>query len=373
MTNHAPLTTAVFDDLIAALVEIRDGYVLSTDRFQEPIDVVEGYRYVGQVLAAASEMFMEADPEHPRMASIVTPARKLQGDNPDAIYHYARIRGDRTYRVSGTIEGECYTSFTVHAAADDGGMAGAVLADVNHRDLVVADDGSYSIVFGPDTHDGNFVAIPPEAYSIVVRSYYQQPRSAQNDPDTAVRIDIESLHSEPPPPLDDATFSSRLETAVAFLRQATVGQNPPGGISGVPFVADVPNELPKPFSFRDSGMPVPGAVDIHYAMGRWSLAPDEALVMTGELPDCVFANVMLWNVHMQTLDYRSRQSSLNQAQIVLEADGSYRIVIADRDPGVANWLDTGGHPKGTIFWRFLLPESDLPQPQTEVVPVGSLT
>ena len=140
----------------------------------------------------------------------------------------------------------------------------------------------------------------------------------------------------------------------------------------MPFVADQPNELPKPFSFRDSGLPVPGAVDIHYAMGRWDLQPDEALVMTGELPSCVFANVMLWNRHMQTLEYRSRQSSLNQAQIELEADGSYRIVVADRDPGVANWLDTAGHAKGTIFWRFLLPESDLPQPQCEVVPVDSL-
>ena len=27
-------------------------------------------------------------------------------------------------------------------------------------------------------------------------------------------------------------------------------------------------------------------------------------------------------------------------------------------PGVANWLDTGGHRFGTIFWRYLLPETD---------------
>ncbi len=373
MGDVAPKTTAVFDDLIAALTEIRDGYVLDPDRFSEPIDVIEGYRYVGQVLSAASELFMEADPEHPRMASIVTPARKLQGDNPDAIYHYARIRGDRSYRVSGTIDGECYTSFTVHAAADDGALAGAVLADINHRDFTVAADGSYAVVFGPEPHDGDWVSIPPEAHSIVVRSYFQQPRSAQNDPNTNVRIDIEPVGAvEPPPPLDDETMAERMHAAVAFLRQTTVGQGLPGGPSGVPFVADVPNELPKPFSFRDSGLPVPGAVDIHYAMGRWDLAPDEALVMTGTLPPCVFANVMLWNVHMQTLEYRSRRSALNQAQIELEPDGTYRIVIADRDPGVANWLDTGGHPRGSIFWRFLLPEGDLPQPQCQVVAVTSL-
>ena len=75
--------------------------------------------------------------------------------------------------------------------------------------------------------------------------------------------------------------------------------------SPVPFVSNTPNDVATPFSFRDSGLPVPGA-DIFYSMGRWDLRDDEALVMTGTLPAGPFANVMLWNVHMQTLDYRNR-------------------------------------------------------------------
>ena len=101
----------------------------------------------------------------------------------------------------------------------------------------------------------------------------------------------------------------------------------------IPFVAKETNTLPTPYSFRDSGLPVPGAADIHYSLGRWLLAPDEALVITGTLPRCAFANVMLWNAHMQTLEYRARGSSLNQAQLALEDDGSFRIVIAHADPG----------------------------------------
>ena len=50
--------------------------------------------------------------------------------------------------------------------------------------------------------------------------------------------------------------------------------------------------------------------------------PDEALVMTGTLPPGLFANVMLWNRHMQTLDYRNRRTALNGAQIGLEPDGA---------------------------------------------------
>ena len=52
--NRAPKSTEAFDELIAALQEIRDGYVLNEDRFTEDIDVVEGFRYVTEVLSGAS-------------------------------------------------------------------------------------------------------------------------------------------------------------------------------------------------------------------------------------------------------------------------------------------------------------------------------
>ena len=369
--NHAPLTTVVFDDLIAALAEIRDGYVLSGERFGDPLDVIEGYRAVTQYLSAASELFCEADPDHPRFASIVSPARKLQGDNPDAIYHYARIRGDRSYRVSGRVERECYTSFTVHGAAADGGLAGPLLGDMNDRDFTVAPDGTYSLVLSAEERPGNWMRLDPAAHSVVVRSYFQLNTSAQNDPAVHVTIAIDALDSPAPPaPLTDEVFAGRLREAVAFLRQVTLGQATPGTPSPAPFVSSEPNILPTPFSFRDSGLPVPGAADIVYAMTRFELAPDEALVMTGILPPCAFVNVMLWNPHMQTLEYRNRRSSLNQEQIHLEADGTYRIVVAHSDPGVPNWLDTEGHTHGSIFWRFLLPETDPTRTTCEVVPLA---
>lgn len=371
--NRAPSTTAAFDDLISALREIRDGYVLSEDRFTDPLDVVEGYRYVGQLLSAASELFFEADPDHPRFASIVSPARKLQGDNPDAIYHFARIRGDRTYRVFGTVGQECYTSFTIHGRAPDGAMAGPLLGDLNDRHFEIGDDGSYELLLSPTEQPGNWMRLDPAAHSVVVRSYFQLERSAQNDPAVHVTIGIESVDPlPPPPPLSDEVLAERFREGVAFLRQTTLGQALPDTPSPVPFVSNEPNVLPVPYSFRDSGLPVPGAADITYALTRWELAPDQALVMVGELPTCAFANVMLWNRHMQTLEYRNRRSSLNMNQVVPEPDGTYRIVIAHEDPGVPNWLDCEGHRRGTIFWRFLLPDTDPVRTECRVVPLAGL-
>ncbi len=309
----------------------------------------------------------------------------MQGDNPDAIYHFARIRGDRAYRVFGQINEQCYTSFTIHGIAADAGMAGPLLGDVNDRNFAVADDGTYELILSasepasvPATEPAggqsrNWLRLDPLAHSVVVRSYYHLEKSAQNDPTINVVIGIEPLDDPaPPPPLTDATYADRLREGVAFLRQATIGQNIFGSPSPVPFVSNVPNTLPMPFSFRDSGLPVPGAADIVYSMGRWNLHADEALVMTGFLPECAFVNVMLWNKHMQTLEYRNRQSSLNQKQITLEPDGSYRLVVAHADPGVPNWLDTEGHEQGSIFWRFLLPETDPTAIDCTVVPLASV-
>ena len=107
-------------------------------------------------------------------------------------------------------------------------------------------------------------------------------------------------------------------------------------------------------------------------MGPFLLGPDDALVMEGRLPECCFANVVLWNRFMQSLEYRDRTISLNRRQMKLGPDGSFRIVIAHRDPGVPNWLDTDGRPFGTIFWRFLLPQEEPERPRTQVMALADV-
>ena len=114
------------------------------------------------------------------------------------------------------------------------------------------------------------------------------------------------------------------------------------------------------------------AADNVYRSARWDLAPDDALVITGRFPRCRFANIVLFNPHMQTPNYDRRLVSLNRVQTVHEPDGSFRMVLAHRDPGVPNWLDTRGLRKGTMFWRFLLPDEALHDLTTELVPVDSL-
>ena len=82
----------------------------------------------------------------------------------------------------------------------------------------------------------------------------------------------------------------------------------------------------------------------------WDLQPDEALVMKGRFPDCRFANVVLWNHYMQSLDFANRRISLNRKQIQYEDDGSFTIVVAGKDPRRPELA----RYRGTQGWQHLL-------------------
>jgi hypothetical protein len=55
----------------------------------------------------------------------------------------------------------------------------------------------------------------------------------------------------------------------------------------------------------------------------------------------------------------------------VDVDGKVRVVVAHRDPGVANWLDTAGHSQGPIILRCVRTET-APVPTTKVVPFDRL-
>lgn len=117
---------------------------------------------------------------------------------------------------------------------------------------------------------------------------------------------------------------------------------------------------------------VGGDPDIRIWLGLWEIAEDEALVIDLVPPACDYWNFQLGNIWAESLDYRFRNVHVNSGGAVYHDDGSVRLVVAHRDPGVPNWIDAAGLPTGMIFWRFLLPEEEVPPIETEVVDVGAL-
>ena len=78
----------------------------------------------------------------------------------------------------------------------------------------------------------------------------------------------------------------------------------------------------------------------------------------------------------ESLDYANRQTSLTADQARLSSDGAYHYVIAHRDPGVPNWLDTEGFERGVIMMRFDgMSESRMPpgkEPSAILVPFSEI-
>lgn len=358
MTDTAPESRQAFRELLDLLREVGDTHFVPQRGVIDAVTGAESYRFVLHLLAAGTEHHLEGDPARPIFTRVVSPQRKLLGDNPDAIYFWTRIDGARRYRIRGNLAGAAYTSFAVHGRDPAGGSMERVIADVHDGDLQIAADGSYEIALSPERSDGNWLRLEADATSVITRHYFERTISVQNDPDVVVPLRIDPLEDPgPPAPFTDATMAARLRAVAAHLRANTLGMPAPADAPAYSFVSRVPNVLPAPASFRASGTATLGAVDLYYAMSPYLLGPDDALLMEGRLPACRFANVMLWNMHMQTLEYRHHQTSLNRAQMRTDADGGFRIVIAHRDPGVPNWLDTEGHGLGTIFWRFVLPDA----------------
>ena len=86
--------------------------------------------------------------------------------------------------------------------------------------------------------------------------------------------------------------------------------------------------------------------------GYFDLGDDEALVVTITPNNARYFTVPVTNLWTITDDYRNAQTSLNNAQAVANPDGTYTFVISPTDPGVHNWVSTGGLNQGTISIRF---------------------
>ena len=90
-----------------------------------------------------------------------------------------------------------------------------------------------------------------------------------------------------------------------------------------------------------------------------------------EIPECAYWGIQLGDVWYQSLDWWNRQSSLNGHQALVGTDGVFRTVIAHRDPGIANWLDTTGSTQGCITYRWNQADSQ-PVPTVELVAFADL-
>jgi hypothetical protein len=319
-------------------------------------ELIEGLRVIAKVTGLCSELSVQADAERPHFFDMCAETRMVGGPNPDGRYLLAMIRGDRTYRVIGTRGSTAYLGFQVLAGT--GLTPRRMAAYLSDTDLKLT-SGSFALVLSatepsPDILGAaQWIPIPSDASSIVVREYIGDPGT--EEPAT---MHIECVDAEPLHPITDADSAEQF-TAMAWtiVKLATLHRTVK------------PELLTQPNTLLTAEAAELGSADTTpdnlYMIGTFSLEPDESLVLEFSPPDTRYWNVTLESIWHECLEPRHRHSSVTNKGIRPDADGVARIAIGAKDFGYGYWLDTGGRQRGFVVLRWL-DNPDAPDVQTTV-------
>lgn len=337
-------------------------------------DRAEGSIMLMNTLSHALDSWLLSDPARPSFKRWHNPEKKLLGDNPNSIYFDAPASAEYQYTISGNISGATYTSFTVEVARGTA-ASGKLGAVKNDKHFDIAADGSYEIIVSAKKPKSaraqkNWLPLAENAVSITTRHYYETVENVSADRLKHIPILIENQNDPGPRPKPtDESVAQNIMRATHWLK-ATVF--PPNEARSPHWVSRVPNQFSMP-KLDDSNLNIGyAAKDNTYLMSWFELEEDEALIIRGEWPDCRFANIVLQNLFMQTLNYMERQISVNRKQTQVDDSGRFELIVAHKDPGKPNWLDTEGRRRGVVFCRYQLVKGNLKPLETQLVKLSDI-
>lgn len=298
------------------------------------------------------------DPVRPRFVRNFMPAYSWQGqdvpdarmggDNPDNCYRLAGIAHGGRYRITGRVleSQPAHVSFTL---VENWGTS-ITVQTIELPGIAVDDDGGFAISVDDQPANGraNHLTTNPRVKFLFVRDSMMDWAR-----ETPLELTIERLDVPVALPL---SFEERLDEALRRVREDV-----PLYYWFFRLSAGHPvNSMPQPVRTASVG----GLVTQATSIGRLHLEDDQAAIIRFD-PACAAYN----SLQFATWWYRSHdahrlQSGLSAAQAVRNADGTITVVVSARDPGVANWVNTGGLRDilPMIRWQGLPPKSDRPGP-----------
>lgn len=336
---------SAFAELVAALTDSA-AYVEQHPFYADAENQASGYAFLVSMLLSRLEERVVFDTEQPYFR-ILDPRIREGGDNPDQRYLIARLVGGETYRIWGTLGGARRLDVQIYAGdpyiAGSGGRSASFL---NFEQITFGDDGSFEILASPeppasDEPARTWLENPADSTRILVRQVFSD---WEHELPGEVHIDRAGREGVLKPALTADDLAARLRAAAVDLRQH-VEVWPEMVRNGY---LQAPNALFPPMDPSTLG----GVAGRWMSGGSWDLATDEALVVRTWPASGNYQGIQLADLWFSSLEYANRQTSLSTDQAHPSADGSYWFVIAGRDPGVANWLDTMGRRRGAILLRY---------------------
>ena len=340
---EAEVSTRSWDEFCDALKRA-GAQILRPEAPTDELTRAEGYRYLSRLLRIALEMHLEfADPDFPGFFAPSHETGKIGADNPDNLYLMGRLNGRNDYRISGERGTVSYLSFGTQKGGYETNGRMEQTGFIDSKQLRIGGDGRFEIGLSQSQQPGNWLKLEPESNAVIVRQTFLDRKAER-----PAQLKIERLGgSARPQPLSAQRLQQGLGNAAKFVDgTATLFANWAQGY------LKHPNQLPP--SDQALCQRVGGDPNIFYYHSYWKLAPDEALLLrVARIPKCRFWNFQINNWWMESLDYRFHRISVNQHSAVLAPDGSVTIVLAHRDSGHPNWLETTGHHEGTMCFRWV--------------------
>jgi hypothetical protein len=306
----------------------------------DPLDRAEGLRYVGRIAQHGLLSFIEeSDPTAPVVTHSLP---KLGGDNPDYVYGSAALDGRFEYRLRGSFGDSSYLGIGTYyggVGTAEGLQCSGYLAG---KDLQTDGAGGFEILLSRERKPGNWLPMRTETSQLMIRELLLDRRRQR-----PARFAIERTDSaESPRPLDPERYARQLALAGAYVEGA-IAQF----LEWSKTFASRPNQIRVLDEHLAAG--ARGDPNTHYYAGYYLIGEDEALLAELVPPRCDYWNLQLCNHWLESLDYWKHTIHVNHHTAVGRPDGSVRVVVAHRDPGVPNWLDPAGHRRGCIVLRWV--------------------
>jgi hypothetical protein len=269
-------------------------------------------------------------------------------DNPDNVYRLVLLDGTARYEIKGHRHGAGPVQFGFELLDAAPGLhgIGKHLAFLSDSDIKSDADGAFTIAIDPDPAGTrpNHIQTTPAAKALLIRDTLadwgkERPNDLEiwrlgpvdGESPSVHQLALRAAHNLP-----------AFATFWLGFRDHALTKNFGGQVN-----------VPGKVTPREGGWGFA-------AGGAFQLQPDQALVVTLDPLGAKYVGFQLTDPWAISTDYIHHQGSLNNRQVVPNADNSITYVISVNDPGAANWLDPSGLSEGffQIRWQKLPPAID---------------
>lgn len=339
------------DRMLAKLPEAQR----SDPQFQQEVA-----RLALESLSYAALQAIGADGDAPQFMPTLNQVMNIGQPNADTIYRSAAVTPGASYRITGR-RGTLALA-VIAQIIPQGAPGSGMRSHLNLANLKVDAEGQFDVLAAPtrpEGYAGDFWELDPGAQQLMIRMV-SADWGKEIDPSLSIeRIDKPIGRSRPPAEVLEQRLR-RMPGTVDYMALMFVDHFEQLRQQGFINMVKV---LTLEFGALEGQF---------YYEGTYDLADDDALIVESPIPaKCDYRSLILTNEIYETIDWYNNHSSLNGTQAGADPDGKLRIVVSSRDPGVKNWLDTAGHPRGIIQGRWTGCDSE-PIPEVRKVKIADI-